>query len=95
MRWLLLALLFVSARAAADARLVQAPPKLLPRVTEGFCDHMLHSARLGISSGKVVIMERGTDGRAQPVGARLGDARVLPAFDLTFHSASMVARIVF
>jgi len=95
MRSIALALLFLSARAMADGRLVQPPPRAMSHPSEGLCDHVLHSARLGITSGKVVIMERGADGRPQPLGARLGDARIVPAFDLSFHSASMVARVVF
>jgi hypothetical protein len=65
------------------------------RPHEGLCDGLLGAARLGIASGKVILVERRGDGRLQPISGKLGEAKVMPAFDLTVHSVALVARVVF
>jgi hypothetical protein len=58
-------------------------------------DGILHSAGLGISSGKLAVYTRGKDGRTEQLAVNVGTARLTPLFDVNFRGATGVLRFAF
>jgi hypothetical protein len=58
-------------------------------------DSVIGAARLGISSGKLVLTRRRPDGRREEVALALGRTRLVPLFDVSLSQATAVFRIRF
>jgi hypothetical protein len=56
---------------------------------------VIGAARLGLSSGKIVLTRRRADGRREEIALALGRARVVPLFDVNLGQATAVFRIRF
>jgi hypothetical protein len=83
-----------SSAAAAALRLeVGRRPSALDLDT--LFDSVIGAARLGVSSGKIVLTRRRADGRREEVALALGRTRLVPLFDVSLGQATAIFRIRF